>query len=92
LTLAEYRTGVKIASVDSAGDLATMSPRPVLIIHGLADTLFRPSHAQKIYDLAQEPKELWWVEGVGHINPIEGHEAEYQERLLKFFEQAFRPL
>jgi hypothetical protein len=42
-----------------------------------------------MYDMAQEPKELWAVSGIGHINPIVGHEAEYKERILRFFAEAF---
>jgi predicted alpha/beta-fold hydrolase len=33
VTLAERRVGIKIGQVDSARDLATINPRPVLIIH-----------------------------------------------------------
>lgn len=42
-----------------------------------------------MYDAAQEPKILWSVSGVGHINPITGHEAEYKEQVLNFFANAF---
>lgn len=91
ITLAEYRLGIQMSQIDSARDLATMRPRPVLIIHGAGDTLFRPHHARKMYEAAQEPKTLWLVDSVGHRNPIEGHEVAYQERLLNFFEQSLAP-
>jgi pimeloyl-ACP methyl ester carboxylesterase len=87
--LAQYRTQVEIGQVDSARDLATMPARPVLIIHNLDDGLFPFHHAQTMYDAAQDPKQLWAVQGVGHINPIVGHETEYKERILKFFADAF---
>ena len=77
-------------NIDSARDLATMPPRPVLIIHGKGDNVFPFHHAQIMFDSAQEPKALWLVEGMpGHINPIYGHEPEYKERVLEFFESAF---
>jgi hypothetical protein len=43
-----------------------------------------------MYDAARGPKELWIIDRAGgHINPITGHETEYQERILKFFEESF---
>lgn len=90
ITLAEYRTGVAASQINSARDLATMPARPVLIIHGADDGLFPARYAQEMYDAAQPPKELWLIDRTGgHVNPIAGHEAEYSERVLKFFEQAF---
>lgn len=89
ISLAELKTGVSLDQVDSAHDLAAMSPRPVLFIHSAADGLFPIQHAQQMYDAAQAPKEFYFIDGVGHINPITGHEAEYAERVLKFFESAF---
>jgi fermentation-respiration switch protein FrsA (DUF1100 family) len=87
--LAEYKVGLDISQIDSAHSLATMPVRPVLIIHSRDDGLFPFYHAQKMYDMAQEPKQLWAVSGIGHVNPIMGHEAEYKERILHFFAEAF---
>jgi fermentation-respiration switch protein FrsA (DUF1100 family) len=90
IALAEYRTGLSAEQINSARDLAAMSPCPVFIIHSADDNLFPLRYAQEMYEAAQEPKELWIIDRVGgHINPISGHEAEYQERILKFFESAF---
>ncbi len=90
LGLAQLKTGTRLDQVNSARDLATMPPRPVLIIHSADDGLFPLHHAQEMYEAAQEPKELWIIDRVGgHVNPIGGHEAEYQERILKFFDKAF---
>jgi len=89
IRLAERRVGVSIQEVDSARDLATLSPRAVMIIHGTADGMFPPSHALKMYGAAAEPKELWLIEGLGHANPALEHEAEFRARVLSFFERAF---
>jgi fermentation-respiration switch protein FrsA (DUF1100 family) len=42
-----------------------------------------------MYSAARSPKELWLIEGLGHVNPIYRHEAEYQARVLDFFRNAF---
>jgi len=46
-----------------AGEL---SPTPLLVVHGEADTYFPVSHATAIHDAAREPRELWIVPGMGH--------------------------
>jgi fermentation-respiration switch protein FrsA (DUF1100 family) len=89
VALAEQRLGMKVSQVDSARDLATLSPRPILIIHSAADTLFPPDHALKMYEAAKEPKTLWLIEDLGHVSPVIDQAAEYQERVITFFDQAF---
>jgi dipeptidyl aminopeptidase/acylaminoacyl peptidase len=89
ITLAELIIGAEVSDVDSARDLAAISPRPVLIIHSVDDNLFPPHHAETMFQAAQEPKKLWMVTGLGHVNPIHGHEAAYRDEILAFFEGAF---
>jgi fermentation-respiration switch protein FrsA (DUF1100 family) len=90
LILAEFRTGAKTAAIDLVHDLATMPARPVLIIHAADDNLFPIRYAEEVYAAAQGFKELWLIEYAGgHVNPMMGHEAEYSQRVLRFFEKAF---
>ncbi|WP_150237860.1 alpha/beta hydrolase [Nocardiopsis quinghaiensis] len=43
-----------------------ISPTPLLVVHGDADTYFPVSHATAIHDAAREPRDLWIVPGMGH--------------------------
>lgn len=43
-----------------------ISPTPFLVVHGEQDLYFPVEHAQRLYDSAREPKELWVVPGFGH--------------------------
>jgi pimeloyl-ACP methyl ester carboxylesterase len=45
---------------------ARISPTPLLVVHGDRDSYFPVDHAQRIYEAAREPKELWIVPGFGH--------------------------
>jgi len=45
---------------------ALISPVPLLIVHGDRDVYFPVDHARRLYDAAQEPKELWIEPGFGH--------------------------
>jgi pimeloyl-ACP methyl ester carboxylesterase len=43
-----------------------ISPTPLLIVHGDADTYFPVEHAEQLYAEANQPKELWLEPGFGH--------------------------
>lgn len=72
--------------------VASLSPTPILFMHGRNDTLIAPEHSQTLYALAGQPKQLVLVPGVGHMEvmSLEGP-ASPREILLKFFQDALRP-
>ncbi len=43
-----------------------IAPRPLFLAHGAANDLYAPEEAQRLYDLAGEPRELHLLEGAGH--------------------------
>jgi pimeloyl-ACP methyl ester carboxylesterase len=43
-----------------------ISPTPVLLVHGDRDHYFPVEHPEALFAAANEPKELWLVEGFGH--------------------------
>jgi uncharacterized protein len=43
-----------------------IAPRPLFLAHGAANDLYPPEEAQRLYDLAGEPRELHLLEGAGH--------------------------
>ncbi len=45
---------------------ARIAPVPLLIVHGDRDRYFPVDHAQRLYDAAREPKELWIIPGFEH--------------------------
>ena len=68
-------TGTRISGAGwDAGELPAsptevagrISPIPLLVVHGDRDHYFPLEHPQAIFDAANEPKELWLVEGFGH--------------------------
>jgi fermentation-respiration switch protein FrsA (DUF1100 family) len=50
--------------------VGAVSPLPLLLIHGEADTVVPPHHAQRLYEAARLPKELWLLPGTGHIQSV----------------------
>ena len=45
---------------------------PVLIIHGLSDTIVAPWHGRKLFDRAKEPKLSLWVDRANHNDDTAG--------------------
>jgi pimeloyl-ACP methyl ester carboxylesterase len=53
-----------------------IAPRPLFLAHGTANDLYPPEEAQRLYDLAGEPRELHLLEGAGHSEWMhDGHQT-----------------
>ncbi|MBV9865321.1 MAG: alpha/beta hydrolase [Abitibacteriaceae bacterium] len=76
--------GIPLASVAPRRHIAVISPRPLLIIHGRADSLIPFSEAQRNYAAAGEPKQLWLINGANHIEASSIDPDEYQRRVTQF--------
>jgi fermentation-respiration switch protein FrsA (DUF1100 family) len=85
--LTGWRYGYRFGAVRPIEAVAAISPRPLLLIHGGADTLIPVSHAHEFYAAAREPKERWIVEGVDHCGAYFADRAGYVKRVAAFFEQ-----
>lgn len=64
-----------------------IAPRPLLMIHGSADTYIKPEMGRKLFGKAGQPKEFWLVEGAKHNQAITHAPDEYKKRILAFFEK-----
>jgi alpha-beta hydrolase superfamily lysophospholipase len=64
-----------------------LRPFPVLLICGTNDHRIPCRHAEAIYNAAMGPKELWIVQGAGHALALGQAPAEYENRVVSFFEK-----
>ena len=62
--------------------IGRLSPLPVLVVHGLADSIIPPDNAQALYDAARMPKALWLIPGAAHIAAF--RTKENQDRLIDY--------
>lgn len=60
--------------------VADVSPIPLLIIHGDRDPIVPVHHAQRLFALAREPKQLWIVPDGGHIQAFQ--RQAYRDRFV----------
>jgi dipeptidyl aminopeptidase/acylaminoacyl peptidase len=66
--------------------LPLLAPRPLLMIHGQADTYIKAEMTGRLFEIVREPKELWLVEDAKHNQALQVAGEEYRQRVLFFFE------
>jgi pimeloyl-ACP methyl ester carboxylesterase len=66
--------------------LPRLAPRPLLMIHGGADTYIKPEIASALFARARRPKEFWLVEGAKHNQALQVAGDAYRQRVLAFFQ------
>jgi pimeloyl-ACP methyl ester carboxylesterase len=67
--------------------MGQLAPRPVLMIHGGADTYIKADMAQALFDRVSGPRELWLVPAAKHNQALHVAGEEYRQRVLRFFER-----
>lgn len=60
---------------------------PVFLLHGTEDNLIKYNYSEKVYNAANEPKELWLVPGARHHDMMEVGGEEYTRRITEFFDR-----
>ena len=83
--LMAWRAGYRFREVEPLRDVAQIAPRPLLLIHGLADTIISPQDSRRLFEAAGEPKELWLVEGMEHCCAYFKDREVYCQRVAAFF-------
>ncbi len=69
---------------DSPEKAVTERAFPVLLICGTRDAVIPCRHAERIYNAATGPKELWVVQGAEHASALGVAPAEYEARVIRF--------
>jgi alpha-beta hydrolase superfamily lysophospholipase len=71
--------------------VSRISPRPLLLIHGTADTGVSTRASEELFDRAGEPKTLWLAPNAGHdVDAIAGmYSTELADRLGTFLREYF---
>lgn len=86
-TVTSLRYGYTFEEVRPLDAIRNISPRPLLLVHGDADSVIPVEHAHKMFEVAREPKELWIVPGAEHCGAYFDNRAFYVKRAAEFFEQ-----
>jgi fermentation-respiration switch protein FrsA (DUF1100 family) len=84
---AESEAHMKASEVAPINHIAEIAPRPLYLIQGGADTVIPTNSGQRLYDAAGNPKELWFDEKLGHSQAESTYPAEYEKRIVGFFDE-----
>jgi fermentation-respiration switch protein FrsA (DUF1100 family) len=84
---AERKSGVTLDRVSPVDDIARIGPRPVFIIQGMADGMVPLDSAQRLYEAAGEPRQLWVEKDAPHLNMYAYYKARYTKRVIRFFDE-----
>jgi hypothetical protein len=67
---------------------ARIAPTPVLFVYAVPGQGGEAELTETFFESAREPKEIWLVPGAGHTGGIEAQPAEYERRVVGFFDEA----
>ena len=70
--------------------IATVSPVPLLILHGLSDPVVPTHHGRMLFDAAREPKQLWLTLTPGHVQSFA--DESVRQSLVRYLEKILGPL
>jgi alpha-beta hydrolase superfamily lysophospholipase len=76
-----------VPGVPDPEDLMPQVRVPVFIIHGTADILTHVQHAYRLYEAANEPKQIW-INDSGHAWSAWTYPDLYKDKVLAFLEGA----
>ena len=71
--------------------IGLISPRPVFLIYAVPGQGGEASRQPKYFAAAGEPKQLWRVPGSEHTGGFEAQPAEYERRVVGFFDRFLHP-
>lgn len=63
---------------------------PKLLIAGSADQHTTLAESRRMFEAANEPKELWVVSGAKHVDLYPVSKTDYEQHILSFFEKYLR--
>jgi len=82
----ELETGLDIHQLRPIDDLAQISPRAIMFIHGKNDPVVVVSNSQNLFNAAQEPKALYIVDDASHGGLMEADPEEFERQIVRFLD------
>lgn len=83
----EIRAGADTDRMNAEEVIASISPRPVYIIHGDADKGVDYSHGTRLFRGAKEPKQMWTVKGGPHVECWQMDRNRAESSIKSFFKK-----
>lgn len=87
LRFIQWRLGISPDDVAPIEQVADISPRPLLLLHGTADIHVSYGNSEALFAAAGEPKELVLLSGIEHANGIKDVPDQYASLIVGFFDR-----
>lgn len=65
-------------------NISSLSPTPILFIHGQADQVVDPKWSEELFAQSLQPKELWKIPKANHIQTFWVEKGLYRYKLLEY--------
>ena len=86
----ERAIGGDSGDLDATKWIPKIAPRPILLLQGGADTVVSAESGRKLFDVAGEPKELWFEPRVGHTQFLKMMPEQFEEHVIGFLNRSFK--
>ncbi|MCE9600380.1 MAG: prolyl oligopeptidase family serine peptidase [Spirochaetia bacterium] len=81
----EMRGNLSASEIVPVKRIASISPRPIFIIHGTADRRVPPDHGARLFAAAGQPKWFWSVPGGRHTRAWQADRPKAEAMVTEFF-------
>ncbi|MCX8024296.1 MAG: alpha/beta fold hydrolase, partial [Thermanaerothrix sp.] len=88
MRLAEWRKGFTRDEVRPLDVVHNLAPRPILFVFGQADRRIPPDQAKRLYEAAEEPKEMIWLPKASHEQVRHPGLDILMPQILDFFQRS----
>lgn len=79
--------GFDVDAIAPARRVGEIGPRPLLVLQGGEDERVPVRSGERLFGLAQEPKELWYEPSVRHNAFFRTLPLDYEQRIVAFFDR-----
>jgi dipeptidyl aminopeptidase/acylaminoacyl peptidase len=83
----EWRGDLDSDEINPEKYIAQISPRPIYIMHGTADTTVGFHHGERLFAAAKHPKQFWQATGGLHTRLWQLDQAKAENSVIAFFDQ-----
>lgn len=81
-------TGTNLFTLAPVKSIGKIAPRPIMLIHGDADTMIPISQGEMLFAAAGDPKSWHVVQGAGHCQTLSVESPRYEQRMITFLDEA----
>ena len=83
----EGEAHMQASEISAEAHIGQISPRAVLLMQGGQDKIIPPNNGDRLFAAAGQPKELWFEPQVAHTDFIVDMPAEYERRVIAFYDK-----